>query len=120
MPFSTPTICFKRPLPSRAHNRPDTTGPQTSTRALITIYDIFGIAPQTLQGADALATALNCLVIMPDFFEGGKAEGEWFSNPYCFPLPAPSYFHFQKFLGQDNRANEETGVMRTMPRKMNS
>lgn len=49
---------------------PDTTGPSTSKRALIGVYDVFGSMPQTLQGADRLATSLNALVLMPDFFKG--------------------------------------------------
>lgn len=47
-----------------------TTGPSHSTRALIAVYDIFGFAPQTLQGADLLSQSLAALVLVPDFFEG--------------------------------------------------
>lgn len=35
------------------------------------IYDIFGLASQTLQGADLLAHRLNIVVLIPDFFDGG-------------------------------------------------
>ncbi|TVY85488.1 putative AIM2 family protein, partial [Lachnellula suecica] len=35
----------------------------------------------TLQGADALSAALDCLVIVPDFFKGGKMEEEWMTKP---------------------------------------
>jgi len=45
------------------------TGPTDTDRALLCIFDIFGFWPQTLQGADYLAKALNALVVMPDFFE---------------------------------------------------
>lgn len=55
------------------------TGSQTSTKAIIDIYDIFGPAPQTLQGADLLASALHVLVIVPDFFRGSPAQNEWYS-----------------------------------------
>jgi len=47
-----------------------TTGSPDSTRALIAVYDIFGFAPQTLQGADLLSHSLDALVLVPDFFDG--------------------------------------------------
>ncbi|TFK76734.1 hypothetical protein BDN72DRAFT_829888 [Pluteus cervinus] len=47
------------------------TGPDnaSSKSAIVCAYDIFGFFPQTQQGADILATALNTRVYMPDFFE---------------------------------------------------
>lgn len=57
------------------------TGSETSTKAIVDIYDIFGPAPQTLQGADLLAAALGILIIVPDFFRGNPAQNEWFKNP---------------------------------------
>ncbi|CEL03087.1 hypothetical protein ASPCAL04245 [Aspergillus calidoustus] len=54
------------------------TGPRTATTALLGIYDIFGNTPQTTQGADILATRLNALVLIPDFFNGEGAKPEWF------------------------------------------
>ncbi|KAL4993756.1 Alpha/Beta hydrolase protein [Aspergillus recurvatus] len=53
------------------------TGPSTSKTAILTIYDIFGNSPQTAQGADILATRLNALVLIPDFFYGDGAKHEW-------------------------------------------
>jgi len=44
------------------------TGP-SSKNAIICVYDIFGFFPQTQQGADIVASALNTTVYMPDFFE---------------------------------------------------
>jgi len=55
-------------------------GPSTATKAILDIYDIFGLAPQTLQGADRLSTSLNCLVLVPDFFKGEPAQYEWFPD----------------------------------------
>lgn len=55
-------------------------GPSTSTSGILSIYDIFGLAPQTLQGADLLSAALNTLVLVPDFFHGKAALGEWFGE----------------------------------------
>ncbi|KAI0114601.1 hypothetical protein F4776DRAFT_638173 [Hypoxylon sp. NC0597] len=52
-------------------------GPQSPQRAIIDIYDVFGLAPQTLQGADRLSTALNALVIVPDFFGGVYVQPAW-------------------------------------------
>ncbi|KAJ0413384.1 hypothetical protein BJY00DRAFT_306363 [Aspergillus carlsbadensis] len=54
------------------------TGPRTATTALLAIYDIFGNTPQTTQGADILATRLNALILIPDFFDGDGAKPEWF------------------------------------------
>lgn len=45
------------------------TGSTVAKRAILSIYDIFGYFPQTLQGADILAKALDALVVMPDLFE---------------------------------------------------
>jgi len=41
------------------------------------VYDIFGITPQTLQGADRLAAALGVLVVMPDWFKGEPMSPDW-------------------------------------------
>jgi dienelactone hydrolase len=56
----------------------DITGPQTAKAAIIFIYDIFGPAPQILQGADRLAEHTSLLVVMPDFFEGKSPNSGWF------------------------------------------
>ncbi|TVY40721.1 putative AIM2 family protein [Lachnellula occidentalis] len=56
------------------------TCPATATKALVALYDVFGPAPQTLQGADAVSMALNALVLVPDFFRGGKMEFSWYGN----------------------------------------
>ncbi|KAI5861511.1 alpha/beta-hydrolase [Durotheca rogersii] len=52
-------------------------GPPSATRAIIDLYDVFGLSPQTLQGADRLSAALDALVIVPDFFAGVYAQHEW-------------------------------------------
>jgi dienelactone hydrolase len=48
----------------------DVTGDQQSQKGIIDVYDIFGNAPQTFQGADMLAEGLGAVVIVPDFFKG--------------------------------------------------
>ncbi|KAK7740566.1 hypothetical protein SLS53_005410 [Cytospora paraplurivora] len=54
------------------------TGPADATRAVIDIYDIFGFASQTLQGADRLAEHIgDALVLVPDLLEGSYAEHGW-------------------------------------------
>jgi dienelactone hydrolase len=42
------------------------------------IYDIFGNAPQTFQGADMLAEGLDAVVIVPDFFKGAALPADIF------------------------------------------
>ncbi|RDW72657.1 dienelactone hydrolase family protein [Aspergillus mulundensis] len=56
------------------------TGPSDATKAILVIYDIFGFYPQTLQGADILATSSSqkYRVFIPDFFEGDPADLSWF------------------------------------------
>ncbi|KAL1857996.1 hypothetical protein Plec18170_003220 [Paecilomyces lecythidis] len=54
------------------------TGPVDATVGLIGIYDIFGLAIQTIQGADLLASRLNAVVLVPDLFHGDAARHEWF------------------------------------------
>lgn len=64
------------------HNRPhaDTTGPSSAKEAILIIYDIFGFAEQTLQGADILAhsdESHQYQVFIPDFLLGSYAEHSW-------------------------------------------
>jgi len=51
-----------------------------ATKAIVDVYDIFGLANQTLQGADALAAALGAVVLVPDFLEGEYAKPEFFGQ----------------------------------------
>jgi dienelactone hydrolase len=60
---------------------PDVTGPSDASKALLYIFDIFGYFPQSLQGADILATSddnTKYQVFMPDFFEGSPADISWY------------------------------------------
>ncbi|GME49929.1 Dienelactone hydrolase [Neofusicoccum parvum] len=57
------------------------TGPADAKHAILIIYDIFGFFPQTLQGADILATSdkeRSYQVFIPDFFEGKPADISWY------------------------------------------
>ncbi|KAL2842910.1 hypothetical protein BJY01DRAFT_199510 [Aspergillus pseudoustus] len=53
------------------------TGPQDSRIGLVCVYDVFGLAIQTLQGADRLASQLGAVVLVPDFFHGDAIKVEW-------------------------------------------
>lgn len=65
-------------LLANANHYADITGPSTATRAAITIYDVFGFCPQTLQGADRLAQLLgDTLVFVPDFLQGNYVQPDW-------------------------------------------
>lgn len=73
----------------------DVTGPAGATRAVITIYDAFGFASQTLQGADRLAEHMgDTLVLVPDFLEGDYARHEWIP-----PNTPEKQKSFQDFIG---------------------
>ncbi|KGO40374.1 Dienelactone hydrolase [Penicillium expansum] len=52
-------------------------GDRKAKRGVVLVYDIFGLYPQTKQGAALLAKELDCLVIIPDFFNGEAANIEW-------------------------------------------
>jgi len=57
------------------------TGPSSATTGILSVYDIFGFFPQTIQGADILAHAdkeHQYRVFMPDFFEGEPADISWY------------------------------------------
>ncbi|CAK7232734.1 hypothetical protein SCUCBS95973_009202 [Sporothrix curviconia] len=79
-------------------------GPDDATKAIIDIYDIFGMWPQTTQGADLLSFLTGALVLLPDFFEGDGAKPEW------FPADTPEK---QKALGDffNAKAGFDSGVV---------
>lgn len=52
------------------HHTTDIVGPEDARKGIIDVYDIFGIWPQTIQGADRLSAQSGALVLVPDFFEG--------------------------------------------------
>ena len=62
-------------------NLADTTGPSSAKQGILVVYDIFGFFPQTLQGADILATSdkgKEYKIFMPDWFEGQPADISWY------------------------------------------
>lgn len=77
-------------------------GSDTAATAVIDIYDVFGMAPQTLQGADRLSAHLNgALVLVPDFFEGAAMLEDWMP-----PDTDEKKALIRKFLAE--KANEST------------
>ncbi|KKY22594.1 putative dienelactone hydrolase family protein [Phaeomoniella chlamydospora] len=57
------------------------TGSTSADTGILVIYDIFGYFPQTLQGADIIASADKehpYQVFIPDFFEGEPADITWY------------------------------------------
>ncbi|KAI0172876.1 Alpha/Beta hydrolase protein [Hypoxylon sp. FL1284] len=85
------------------------TGPKDTTRGIISIYDIFGFYPQTLQGADILATSdhsRSYRVFMPDWFVGEPCPIEWFP---------PNTEEKQKNLGGFFQKNPPPSVAAKVP-----
>ncbi|KAI1821429.1 alpha/beta-hydrolase [Xylaria intraflava] len=84
------------------------TGPAGTTKGVITTYDIFGYYPQTLQGADIIATsdATKYKVFIPDWFKGEPSPLEWFP---------PKTEERQKLLGQFFQKNNPAGVAAKLP-----
>ena len=85
------------------------TGPGDATKGLISIFDIFGFVPQTLQGADNLAAGnggQQCKVFMPDWFNGNAVPAEWYP---------PDTEEKQKKLGEWFGNNDPHGVAAALP-----
>lgn len=85
------------------------TGPQDATKGILTIYDIFGYYPQTLQGADILSSSdasQKYRVFMPDWFKGEPCPLEWFP---------PNTEEKQKNLGAFFGKNPPPGVAEKVP-----
>ena len=55
----------------------DVVGPTDAKLGIIDVFDVFGMVPQTLQGADLLSASLDAIVLVPDFFHGETAKAEW-------------------------------------------
>jgi hypothetical protein len=84
----TLTITGRDDLPLSLYS----TGPAAASKALICIYDIFGMAPNTLQGADVLAKLTGFRIVVPDFFRGRV----W--DHTNFP-PKEGFASLQKWIG---------------------
>ncbi|KAI1077519.1 hypothetical protein F5B20DRAFT_551560 [Whalleya microplaca] len=85
------------------------TGPPDATKGIITIFDIFGFYPQTLQGADILSTsdhAHQYQVFIPDWFVGEPAPLSWFP---------PDTEEKQKSLGAFFQKNSPPSVAAKVP-----
>lgn len=87
----------------------DSTGPSDAAKGIIIVYDIFGYYPQTLQGADILATADSSQkykVLMPDLFKGEPCPIEWYP---------PDTEEKQKQLGGFFGKNPPQGAAAALP-----
>ncbi|KAI8624894.1 alpha/beta-hydrolase [Xylariaceae sp. FL1651] len=84
------------------------TGPSDAKKGVIMIYDIFGYYPQTLQGADIIATsdATKYKVFIPDWFKGDPCPIEWFP---------PDNEEKQKKLGGFFQKNSPPSVAAKVP-----
>ncbi|KAI2615048.1 hypothetical protein GGR54DRAFT_319756 [Hypoxylon sp. NC1633] len=85
------------------------TGPKDATKGIISIFDIFGYFPQTLQGADILATSDHSQqykVFIPDWFDG---------EPCPLELFPPDTEEKQKKLGAFFQKNPPPGVAAKVP-----
>ncbi|GFZ50346.1 hypothetical protein JCM24511_08103 [Saitozyma sp. JCM 24511] len=54
-------------------------GPENADKAVLFVYDIFGLSPQAQQGADLIASQ-DFYVVVPDFLKGEYATGDMFSG----------------------------------------
>lgn len=52
----------------------DVVGPEEANKGIIDAYDVFGMSPQTIQGADRLSAHTGAIVLIPDFFHGDKLD----------------------------------------------
>lgn len=85
------------------------TGPDDATKGIISIFDIFGYFPQTVQGADILATSdhsQSYKIFMPDWFNGEPCPIEWFP---------PDNEDKQKKLGAFFQKNSPPSVAAKVP-----
>lgn len=56
----------------------DVTGSPSATTGIFVVADIFGYYPQTLQGADILASTSDYRVFVPDFWDNDPCPLEWY------------------------------------------
>lgn len=64
-------LCSSDLAPAPTYASLDTAGSPIAKRGILFVYDIFGYAPQTIQGADILADE-SYFVVMPDFFQRNR------------------------------------------------
>lgn len=85
-----------------------TTGPADAEKGILVIMDIFGFFPQTVQGADILATSgkQKHRVLIPDWFEGEPADYSWYP---------PTTDEHKKKLGEFFGKNPPTRVAPLVP-----
>lgn len=79
---------------------------------MIFIYDVFGFASQTLQGADRLAQHLgqDAVVLVPDLLQGAYVQPEWL--PSDTPEKQRLFADFRAGPGRAAAATEGLLVVR--------
>ncbi|KAI0203234.1 alpha/beta-hydrolase [Astrocystis sublimbata] len=84
------------------------TGTSSTSKGIITIFDIFGFYPQTLQGADITAESGDAKykVFIPDWFKGA---------PYPLEHFPPASEEDQKKFGEFFQKNSPQGVAASVP-----
>jgi len=85
------------------------TGPSEASKGVVVIFDIFGFFPQTLQGADILATSdasHKYKVFIPDWFNGEPCPIEWYP---------PDTKEKQENLGAFFKKNSPPSVAKKLP-----
>ncbi|KAI1402237.1 alpha/beta-hydrolase [Hypoxylon fuscum] len=105
------------------------TGPADSDKAILSVYDIFGFFPQTIQGADILANGdaeRKYQVYIPDLFEGNPARiewypptddekkaklGQWFEEVAVWPKHIPKVIGFLKAAEKNNPNIKSWGII---------
>ncbi|KAG2227850.1 hypothetical protein INT45_002088 [Circinella minor] len=55
-------------------------GPKDAKKAIVVLYDIFGLHNNTKQFCDVLANNCGYKVVMPDFFRGEPYKHEWMGD----------------------------------------
>lgn len=100
-------------------------GDEKSEGAILSVYDIFGHFPQTIQGADILAysdTEHPYQVFVPDFFNGNAAKIEWYPPDTddkkkalgdWFPAVASPPQHLPKIPGLLDAAEKHNGNIKS-------
>ncbi|ORX36388.1 Alpha/Beta hydrolase protein [Kockovaella imperatae] len=86
------------------------TGPKDAKEAIFILYDVFGMAPQTLQAADLLASQ-GFRVYVPDLLMGEYVKPEWYSGSEEGNQKRQEYF--SRFPGSTSSQSEQVSKVIT-------
>lgn len=89
------------------------TGPETSEKVIVGIYDVFGCWSTTEQGADILAQLTGMKVVLPDFFRGEPLPND------SFPMDTPEKQQIvNNFLGTKGNPMTVKGDLMQVSQKL--